>query len=393
MLIPILNRCDMKPIPYGKHEITQGDIDAVKSVLESDFLTQGPVNAQFEIEFAKYIGARFAVAVANGTAALHLSAMALGVKPGDRVITTPITFLASANCVEYAGGQVDLVDIDPETFIIDLNLLEKKLKKAKPGEYKGIIPVDMAGYPVDLERLRSIADKYGLWILEDSCHAPGGSFMNSKGESVMCGSCTYSDLAIFSLHPVKHIAAGEGGMITTNDKNLYEHLVMIRNHGMTKDPDKLHSNPGPWYYEMQHLGYNYRLTDIHSALGLNQLKRAESNLIKRHKLARNYDEAFGSSELILPYVSKGYTHAYHLYIIRHPKRTELYHFLHRNNILAQVHYIPIYQQPYYSGYNWNPADFPESEAYYDQCLSLPLYPGLKDEEQQYVIEKVLEFLR
>jgi UDP-4-amino-4,6-dideoxy-N-acetyl-beta-L-altrosamine transaminase len=360
--------------------------------MESDFLTQGPVIEEFEKAFAHYIGSRYAVAVSNGTAALHLSAKALGVQKGDRYITSPITFLASANCVEYNGGEIDLVDINRDSYTIDLEKVERKLKNSKPGTFKGIIPVDMAGYPVDLERLQSLAEKYDLRVLEDSCHAPGGYFTNSQGERVNCGSGRYSDLAIFSFHPVKHIATGEGGMITTNDKNLYEELIILRNHGITKDPVKMANNDGPWYYEMQTLGYNYRLTDMASALGLAQLKRAAANLEKRRSIARRYDQAFSGTVLKLPMVDQQFHHAYHLYIIRHKKRAELFDHLKHSRIDPQVHYIPIYKQPYYSKYGWNQETYPEAEAYYNECLSLPMYPGLLEEQQQYVIETVLEFL-
>ncbi|MDZ7681644.1 MAG: aminotransferase class I/II-fold pyridoxal phosphate-dependent enzyme [Fodinibius sp.] len=244
----------MGPIPYGTQHITQEDIDAVTETLTADYLTQGPKVTEFEQAFAEYIGSDYAVAVSDGTAALHLGVMALGLEPGQKVITTPITFSASANCVKYAGGEVDFIDIDPNTFLIDLEQVEEKLSNSNPDEYAGIIPVDFTGMAVDTERLRDIADQYDLWILEDACHAPGGSFENSRGEQVYCGDCRYEDAAIFSFHPVKHIAAGEGGMITTNDKTLKDQLETLRTDGITKDPDQLQENHGGWYYEMQQLG-------------------------------------------------------------------------------------------------------------------------------------------
>ncbi|MBT5419790.1 MAG: aminotransferase class I/II-fold pyridoxal phosphate-dependent enzyme, partial [Candidatus Cloacimonetes bacterium] len=270
-------------IPYGKQYITQSDIDAVVDTLKSDFLTQGPKVKEFENNFAEYVDAKYAVAVTNGTAALHLSTIALDVKKGDKVITTPITFAASANSVLYCGGEVDFVDISPDTYTIDLDKLEQKLENSSKFTYTGIIPVDFAGYPVDMERLREIADKHKLWILEDACHAPGGYFLDSKGQNQYCGNGVYSDLQIFSFHPVKHIATGEGGMITTNNKDLYEKLLMLRTHGITKEISKLEENHGGWYYEMQELGYNYRMSDINCALGVSQLCRAKKGIELRNK--------------------------------------------------------------------------------------------------------------
>ncbi|HXA02859.1 MAG TPA: aminotransferase class I/II-fold pyridoxal phosphate-dependent enzyme, partial [Cytophagaceae bacterium] len=244
----------MKPIPYGRQHITDEDIEAVVKVLKSDFLTQGPAIGKFEKEFAEYIGCKYAIAVANGTAALHLSALALGVNEKSRVITTPITFAASANCILYCGGEIFFADIDPETALLDLNKVEEILQK-NPGTYQGIIPVDLAGYPIDLERLKVICEKHNLWIIEDACHAPGAYFTDSKGVKQKCGNCAYADLAIFSFHPVKHIATGEGGMITTNRKDLYDRLLLLRTHGITRDPALMEKNDGGWYMEMQELGY------------------------------------------------------------------------------------------------------------------------------------------
>jgi dTDP-4-amino-4,6-dideoxygalactose transaminase len=262
----------MKPIPYGKHHIIDEDIKAVIDVLHSSNLTQGPKIREFEQAFCEYVGAQHGVAVSNGTAALHLSAMALNVKPGDKVITTPITFVASANCVRYCGGEVVFADIDPESFLLDINEVKELLDGAPPDTFKGIIPVDFAGYPVNLEEYRKLAYEYGVWIIEDACHAPGGYFYDSKGNKQFCGNGYFADLSIFSFHPVKHIAAGEGGMITTNDEQLYHMLLNQRTHGIQQDQSKLIENHGPWYYEMQELGFNYRLTDIQAALALSQLK-------------------------------------------------------------------------------------------------------------------------
>jgi hypothetical protein len=380
-------------IPYGKHHITDEDIDAVIKVLKSDFLTQGPMIKQFEEAFANYVGSKYAVAVANGTAALHLSAIALGVTSGQKVITTPITFAASANCVRYCDGEVIFSDIDKKTYTIDLYKFEKLLQDSPIGTFAGVIPVDFSGFPVNSEELKTIADKYGLWIMEDACHAPGAYFNDAKGRRQLSGNGKFSNLTIFSFHPVKHIATGEGGMITTNNKTLHEKLCLLRTHGITKDPEHLMKNDGNWYYEMQELGYNYRLTDIQAALGLSQLQIADSNLKKRRELARRYNEAFQDNDLILGQSGYHENHAYHLYIIEVENRLELYNFLRTKGIYAQVHYIPVHLMPYYRQYGWKEGDFPVAEQYYERCLSLPMYPTLTNEEQEYVIEMVFEGLK
>ncbi|MFZ4454897.1 MAG: UDP-4-amino-4,6-dideoxy-N-acetyl-beta-L-altrosamine transaminase [Bacteroidales bacterium] len=378
-------------IPYGRQEITEDDIQAVVKTLKSDFLTQGPKIAEFEKAFAEYCGAKYAVAVSNGTAALHLSTMALGVKAGDKVITTPNTFAASANCVLYCGGEVVFCDIDPVTFLLDLNKLEELLQFSKPGTYKGVIPVDFAGYPIDAEKLRGIAEKYNLWVIEDACHAPGAFFINTKGEKQICGNNVYTDLTVFSFHPVKHIATGEGGMITTNNLELYEKLTLFRTHGITKNPDLLLENHGGWYYEMQELGYNYRLTDFQAALGISQLNRADDGLVKRNEIARIYDKAFSDLPIVTPRVEARILHAFHLYVIQTPNRLDLYNYLREKGIFTQVHYIPVHLMPYYREQGWAKGDMPISEAYYNQCLSLPMFPSLTGEEQEYVIRVIREY--
>lgn len=383
-----------KPISYGQQHITQEDIDVVIEVLRSEYLTQGPKVSEFEKKFANYVDADFAVAVSNGTAALHLSNIALSVKPGCKVITTPITFVATANSVLYCGGEIDFVDIDNDTYLIDLEKLEGKLAGSPKGSYQGVIPIDFAGYPIDLERLRDIADKYNLWIIEDSSHAPGGYFINTTGNKEYCGNGNYSDLHIFSFHPVKHIATGEGGMITTNNKALYEKLLLLRTHGITKNSEILKENQGGWYYEMQELGYNYRIPDINCALGISQLRRAKDGVVLRNKIAQKYNEAFINEERIkTPFVAENIFHAYHLYIIQIDDRKGLYNYLRENNIFSQVHYIPVHLQPYYQKMGWRKGDFPFSEKYYEYCLSLPMFPTLSSEEQDFVIKKVIEFVR
>jgi len=378
-------------IPYGRQHITEEDIAEVAATLSSDFLTQGPKIKEFEEKFAEYIGVKYAVAVSNGTAALHLSALALGVNKTSKVITTPITFAASANCIRYCGGEVAFADIDPSTALIDIDEVKKLLATVPRGTYTGIIPVDFAGYPVDLEKLRAIADEYELWILEDACHAPGGYFTDSKGIQQNCGNCTYADLAIFSFHPVKHIACGEGGMITTNNKNLYEKLLLLRTHGITKDPAAMQENHGGWYYEMQELGYNYRLSDINAALGVSQLKYADERLDRRIEIAKKYDEAFANTNVKIIQPEGNIKHAYHLYVVHVENRKGLYDYLRKHQIFAQVHYIPVPMLPYYQQLGYKIECYPNANAYYEKCLSLPMYPTLTDAEQDFVIECVKTF--
>jgi UDP-4-amino-4,6-dideoxy-N-acetyl-beta-L-altrosamine transaminase len=383
----------MGPIPYGRQHITDEDIEAVVATLKSDFLTQGPAIPTFEKAFADYIGCKYAVAVNNGTAALHLAALALGVNEKSHVITTPITFAASANCVGYCGGKVSFVDINPETALIDIEKLEVLLKESPKGTYSGIIPVDFGGYPINAEIFRKLADKYGLWIIEDACHAPGAFFIDTQGKKQFSGNGKYSDMTVFSFHPVKHIACGEGGMITTNNEELYKELLLLRTHGITKDPAILRKNDGGWYYEMHELGYNYRLTDFQAALGLSQLKRAEEGLARRRAIAHRYDLAFSGTSVrsLKPHPDNG--NAYHLYVIRTEDRKGLYDHLRSKNIFAQVHYIPVHTMPYYQSLGLKNGDFPEAEKYYNECLSLPMYPSLTDDEQEYVINSVKEFIK
>lgn len=376
----------MLNIPYGRQYISQEDVEAVVQTLQSAYLTQGPTVQAFEEAFAQYVGARYAVAVTNGTAALHLCALALGVEPGTKVITTPITFAASANCIRYCGGQVVFADVEPDTALLDIEKVRIILENHPKGTFSGIIPVDFAGHAVDLSSFRALADEYDLWIIEDACHAPGGYFTDGKRVKQQCGNGQFADVAIFSFHPVKHIACGEGGMITTNDKEIYEKLQLLRTHGITKDPTRLQENHGGWYYEMQELGFNYRIPDINCALGLSQLKRADHRLSKRKAIAKMYDQAFMDTPIrpLTKPLDDG--HAYHLYIIQAEERRLLYDQLRAQGVYAQVHYIPVHLQPYYKQLGWRKGDLPVAEAYYEQCLSLPMYPELTLAEQLQVIE-------
>lgn len=396
------------PIPYGRQDIRKEDIDAVSNVLRSDYLTQGPEIEKFEEAFASYIGSDYAVAVSNGTAALHLCGLALDISSGSKVLTTPITFSASANCIRYCGGKVDFVDIDPKTLLIDLDLVRRMLESVPKGTYDGIIPVDFAGRAVDLESLRELADEFGLWIIEDACHAPGGFFIDSKGKKQFCGNGAFADLAIFSFHPVKHIAAGEGGMVTTNNEKLYKKLLELRTHGITRNKAdylnpvnvaignsqtqelKTQDYPG-WYMEMQQLGYNYRLTDFQAALGRSQLLRADTGLERRREIASRYQQAFKGKQYIRQQVGVVQGHAYHLYVIEVDNRLMLYNALRENNIYAQIHYIPVHLMPYYQQFGWKAGDFPKAENYYSGCISLPMFPTLTNEQQDFVIKCIDNF--
>lgn len=376
-------------IPYGRQHIDQNDIDAVVETLQADFLTQGPKVKAFEDAFANYVGAKYAVAVNNATAGLHISVLALDLKEGDRVITTPITFAASANCVRYAGGEVWFADIDPDTYVLDLESTKALIESKPKGFFKGIIPVDFAGLPVNLEAFRELADKHDLWIIEDACHAPGGYFKDSNGSKQMCGNGNFADISVFSFHPVKHIACGEGGMLTTNSKELYDKLALLRTHGITKN--NMSENHGGWFYEMQTLGFNYRLTDIQSALGITQLAKNENGVIRRNEIASRYKEAFRDKVKFQSLPQNSYN-AHHLFVVEVADRKGLYDALRTKNIFAQIHYIPVHTLPYYKEIGYQDASLENSETYYEHCISLPMFPTLTNQEQDFVIESVLNFV-
>jgi UDP-4-amino-4,6-dideoxy-N-acetyl-beta-L-altrosamine transaminase len=395
-----------KIIPYGRHDITEDDIEAVTKILRSDFLTQGPSIQEFEEKFANYVGSKYAVAVSNGTAALHLTALALDVDNNTNVITTSITFAASANCIRYCGGNIWFTDIDPKTYCLDISKVEELILSKPDGFFHGIIPVDFAGYPIDLEKYRNLAEKYNLWLIEDACHAPGGFFIDSNQKRQYCGNGRFADMSIFSFHPVKHIATGEGGMVTTNDINLYKKLLLFRTHGITKTPESFKNTLNfaignefnseesiwpNWYMEMQILGYNYRLTDFQAALGISQLKRAEKGIERRREIAKIYNQAFENKPWLISQSGDVAGHAYHLYIINVEKRLGLYNTLKENNIYTQIHYIPVHCMPYYKGIGWKEGDLPKAENYYNHCLSLPMFPSITNEEVDFVIMKIKNF--
>lgn len=393
-----------KVIPYGRQNITQDDVNVVIAALQSDYLTQGPKILEFEKAFAEYVGSTYAVAVSNGTAALHLCALALDVKEGDKVITTPITFAASANCVRYCGGEVIFSDIDSETYLLDINKVRVLLEASPKGTYQGIIPVDFAGRAVDLELFRELANEYGLWIIEDACHAPGGYFIDSKGQKQNCGNGNFADLAIFSFHPVKHIACGEGGMVTTNDEVLYKKLLSLRTHGITKNAADYMNSAAfangnassntiypSWYMEMQTLGFNYRLTDFQAALGISQLERADVGLAKRREIAAIYNDFFNEKSFIKGQSGVIVGHAYHLYVIEVEDRLGLYNYLRESKIFAQIHYIPCHLMPYYKQFGWKEGDIPQAEEYYKNCISLPMYPTLTEKEQELVVSLIFSY--
>jgi len=382
-----------KYLPYGLHWIDEDDIQEVLKVLRSDWITQGPKVKEFEEKLANYCGAKYAVTVSSGTAALHLACLALDVEPGDEVITSPITFLATSNSVLYCGGKPVFVDIDEKTYNIDGNKIEEKINK----NTKGIIPVDFAGQPCDLDRIREIANKYNLWVIEDATHALGAEYNGKKIGGL-------SDLTIFSFHPVKAITTGEGGAIATNNSVLYERLLMLRSHGVTKDSSKFETENaklegGQWYYEMQELGYNYRITDFQCALGISQLKKLDKFIERRREIVQIYNEAFKNiEEVIIPYEKPNVKSACHLYVLQidfekiGKTRKELFDYMRENNILLQVHYIPVYLQPYYQQLGYKEGICPNAEDFYQREISLPLYPSMRNRDVKYIINAILKYL-
>lgn len=381
-------------IPYGQHWIDEADIEAVVDVLRSDWITQGELVGKFEQALAEYCQANFAVAVSSATAALHLACMAAGVKTGQAVLTSPVTFVASANCALYCGARPYLVDIDPQTYNLSPVELERFLENSSdPSNIAAVIPVHFTGQSCDMESISQLVHSKGVRVIEDASHALGGSWTDKEGRNQQVGNCAYADMAVFSFHPVKQITTGEGGAVLTNDEELYEKLLGLRNHGITKKAESFRANDGPWYYEMQNLGFNYRITDFQCALGLSQLGKLDAWVDRRRQIARQYDAAFQNIEdIIIPYQCPGTRSAYHLYVIQirdgdvNERRKRVFERLREHNIGVQVHYMPVHLQPYYQDMGYREGDFPVAEKYYRRCISLPIFPKMTDEEVGYVID-------
>ena len=383
-------------IPYGHQEITDDDIRAVDEVLRSDWLTQGPAVPRFEDAVAGVCGARHAVAVNSATSALHIACLALDVGPGDLVWTSPITFVASANCARYCGAEVDLVDIDPRTYNMSPVALAEKLAHAKArGRLpKVVIAVHFGGQSCDMRQIRALGERYGFRIIEDASHAIGGSYL---GEPV--GNCRYSDIVVFSFHPVKIITTGEGGMLLTQDDLLANRLRLLRTHGITREPAAMvHRPDGEWYYEQIELGFNYRLTDLQAALGVSQLARLGDYITRRRVLADRYDSLLAGLPLVTPWRDPDCNSAWHLYVVRldasmASRRADVFSGLRRDGIGVNVHYIPVYRQPYYERLGLLRSDFPVAETYYEGALTIPLYPGLGEEQQDIVVASLARLLK
>jgi UDP-4-amino-4,6-dideoxy-N-acetyl-beta-L-altrosamine transaminase len=379
-------------IPYGRQEITEADIDAVVAVLRSDHLTQGPTVPAFEAAVARYCGAAHAVAANSATSALHLACLALGVGKGDRVWTSPITFVASANCALYCGASVDFVDIDPRTYNMSVECLAEKLKDARASGSlpKVVIPVHLCGQSCDMLAIHALGQEYGFRIIEDASHAIGARY---RGDPI--GNCRYSDIAVFSFHPVKIITTGEGGMAVTNDAGLAARMQLLRSHGITRDPSQMtHEPDGPWYYQQIALGFNYRMTDLQAALGESQLGRIDSYVARRHAVAKYYDHLLAELAVTTPWQHPDSYSGFHLYVIRlqldRTERThrQVFEALREQGVGVNLHYIPVYKQPCYRQMGIGPNRFPEANRYYGEAITLPMYPGLTDSQQEAVAEAI-----
>lgn len=376
-------------IPYGRQDITQADIDAVVEVLQSDYLTQGPMVPRFERAVAKHVGAQHALAVNSATSALHIACLALGLGPGDWLWTTPITFVASANCALYCGAQVDFVDIDPRTYNLCPKALGAKLEQAeKDGRLpKVVVPVHLCGQPCDMQAIHALATRYGFKVIEDASHAIGGKY---RGEFI--GNGRYSDITVFSFHPVKIITTAEGGMALTNSAELAERMALLRSHGVTRDPALMtHEADGPWYYQQVDLGFNYRMTELQAALGVSQMTRLDSYIARRHELARRYDEKLAQLPLLTPWQHPDSYSGLHLYVIRlrleqlDKTHRQVFEALREQGIGVNLHYIPVHTQPYYQGLGFAAGDFPQSEQYYREAISLPMFQTMSEQQQDIVI--------
>ena len=378
-------------LPYGHQWIEEDDIEAVVKVLRSDWLTTGPAVEEFEAALAEKVGARYAVAVANGTAALHLACLAAGLGPGDSLISSPNTFAASTNAALYCGARPAFVDINERTYNMDPDALDRFLGhhtgESKP---KAVVPVHFSGQPCDMERIASIARRADLVIIEDACHALGAKWRDSQGQWQKSGSCSHCDMTAFSFHPVKHITTAEGGVITTNRSDLYEKLKRLRNHGLVRDPAHLQNGHGAWYYEMQDLGFNYRLSDLQCALGTSQLKKLDSWVARRREIAAAYDHLLGDVDgVVIPYQKENTYSSYHLYVIQVESRRKVFETLRGKGIGVQVHFFPVHLHPFYRNhFGFRPGDFPIAEAYYEHAISLPVFPQMSDDDVHRVIREV-----
>lgn len=383
-------------IYYGKQNINEADIAAVEAVLHSDFLTQGPAIEQFERTVADYCGAKYAVAVTNATSALHIACLAAGLGAGDVLWTSPITFTASANCARYCGADVEFVDIDDATYNMSVDVLEEKLKAARAAGRlpKMVVPVHLAGQSCDMVRIHELAQEYGFTVLEDASHAVGADYLDTK-----VGSCRYSDMTVFSFHPVKIVTTGEGGMVLTNDEQLYKKLTLYRSHGITRAPELMtHASDGPWYYQQVELGFNYRMTDMQAALGTSQMTRLDEFVARRRELVARYDELLADLPVRTPYVMEGANPSWHLYVVRvdfaRVKKTkaEIFAAMRERGVVLNLHYIPVHTQPYYERLGHKPEECPVSLDYYREALTLPLYYSLTNEQQDEVVAALREVL-
>ena len=371
-------------IPYGRQHINKDDINALIDVLKSDFLTQGPIVGKFEQAVCEYCNVKYGVATNSATSALHIACLALNVTTGDYVWTSPITFVASANCAVYCGAKIDFVDIDPKTYNISVSKLADKLAIAKKKNClpKVLIPVHFSGQPCDMHAIYQLSLEYGFKIIEDASHAIGAKY---KGAPV--GSCTYSDITVFSFHPVKIITTGEGGMAVTNNNQLFAQMQRLRSHGITRDPSEMsHAPDGPWYYQQLELGYNYRMSDIHAALGLSQLNRLDEFVESRHHIAKIYNELLRDSNFVIPYQTNDSYSSFHLYVVKTQNHKEVFERLRNNGIIVNLHYIPVYHHPFYQKLDYNRSDFPETENYYSTAISLPIFYGLTDEDVKMIVD-------
>ena len=384
-------------IYYGKQSISEEDVKAVEAVLRSDFLTQGPAIESFERKVADYCGAKYAVAVCNATAALHIACLSAGLGEADCLWTSPITFVASANCGRYCGADVDFVDIDEKTYNMSVTALEEKLCRARKANKlpKVVIPVHLAGQSCDMVRIKELSEEYGFTIIEDASHAVGADYLETK-----VGSCAFSDMTVFSFHPVKIVTTGEGGMVLTNNRDLYENLKIYRSHGITRDPARMtYASDGPWYYQQLTLGYNYRMTDIQAALGASQMTRLDTFVARRRELAARYDELLRGLPLVTPHVMEGANPSWHIYVVRAAfsqigkTKQQIFEEMREHGIVLNLHYIPVHRQPYYEKLGFRQGDFPQSEKYYEEAFTLPLYYDLTNDEQDQIVEALKTIFR